>query len=72
METIREKLFKTDINTKGGVSLQLEKSNNLVITKVIDKKTKSKNKMAPSVEAAQDDPASFHTEICHPDHSWLD
>lgn len=68
----REKLFKADINTKGGINLQLEKINNLVITKVIDKKQIQKIQMAPSVEAALGDPVSFHAEICHSDHSWLD
>lgn len=45
METVREKLSKADINTEGRVHRQLGKLNNLVITKVINKKKSKKRKM---------------------------
>lgn len=44
------KLIKADINSKGGVKVQPEKSKNLVITELTDKKQIQKIQMAHSVE----------------------
>lgn len=38
-EIVRDKILKAGIKIKGGVSLQVEKSNNLFVTNMINRKT---------------------------------
>lgn len=69
-EIVRDKILKAGIKNKGGVSLQIEKSNNLFVTNMINRKTILENTNDSfTFKTVLNDSVLFHTEMCHPNPS---